>query len=243
MKTLKELNEALDANIPRSAVKQREGANKKKFSYLSADYVIGRMNSVAGNLNWSSRTRENKPVYEGVIRDSYGKEKFTCHYIAIVDIEIQHIDEQGRVIRTSHSGTGYGDGSDASNPGKAHELAAKEAESDALKRGCKNLGQSMGLALYDKDQTNVEDDSAGKPAQVAASTPSAATSSPKSVQAPVTPNVVSDPGARPPAGTGDVGRRTDPAPTRPAFDRSLINRDITATSKVVIAMQKSTKDS
>lgn len=153
MKTLKELNETLDANIPRSAVKQRKGAGSMSFSYLSTDYVIDRMNRTFGNLNWATDTVENKAVFVGEVNG-----KHVAHYIARVKVEAQHIDENGRVVRTSHCGTGYGDGNDGFNPGKAHELAAKEAESDALKRACKNLGQSMGLALYDKDQTNVSED-------------------------------------------------------------------------------------
>lgn len=161
MKTLEQLQKELDSPIPRSAVKEREGAGKRRFSYLSTDYVIDRNNKVFGNLNWSSNTIENRCVYEGVVKNSYGKEKYSASYIARVQVEVQHIDENGRIMRTSHVGTGYGDGDDASHPGKAHELAAKEAESDALKRACKNLGQSMGLALYDKDQTNVADDEEG----------------------------------------------------------------------------------
>lgn len=179
-KTLEQLQQDLDSPIPRSAVKEREGNGGRSFSYLSADYVIARMNQLFGNLNWSTETVEVRAVHTGTVQ-KYGKDVHTCHYIARVKVEVQHLDQNGRVLRTSHMGTGYGDGSDKENMGKAHELAAKEAESDALKRACKNLGQSMGLALYDKDQTNVIEDSApasssrpenkpaGKPAQ--ASTP------------------------------------------------------------------------
>ncbi len=154
MKTIEQLESKLDAKIPRSAVKEREGAAGRWFSYLSTDYVIDRNNRVFGNLNWSSETIQNKVVFEGAIPDSRGNPKHCVSYIAIVKIEVRHV---GSASVTSHFGTGYGDGQDSINIGKAHELAAKEAESDALKRACKNLGQSMGLALYDKDQKNVSD--------------------------------------------------------------------------------------
>lgn len=221
MKTLKELQDQLDSPIPRSAVKEREGNGGRKFSYLSTDHVIDRMNRLFGNLNWATETAEIRCVHQGTV-ESYGKTSHSVHYIARVKIEAQHLDEQGRVVRTSHMGTGYGDGSDKNNPGKAHELAAKEAESDALKRACKNLGQSMGLALYDKDQTNVEDDSAGKlssaPAQAAK--PAQAT--------PSTTGAVSE------------GRQTNPPATRPAFDRQAVNKAIDANAKVIVAKSAGT---
>jgi hypothetical protein len=66
----------------------------------------------------------------------------------------------------SFSDYGYGDGTDKTNPGKAHELAIKEAVTDGLKRCAKNLGPVMGLALYDKDQTDVKE-AETKPVQVA----------------------------------------------------------------------------
>ena len=38
----------------------------------------------------------------------------------------------------------------------AHESAVKEAESDAMKRALMTFGNHFGLALYDKEQSNVE---------------------------------------------------------------------------------------
>lgn len=225
MSNLKELNEALDANIPRSAVKSREGAGRRSFSYLSADYVIDRMNRLFGNLNWATETVENKLVFMGEVN---GKQ--VAHYIARVKVEAQHIDESGRVVRTSHTGTGYGDGSDSVNPGKAHELAAKEAESDALKRACKNFGQSMGLALYDKDQTNVEEDAPRKEAPKAAPKPGN-----QEVIAPaassVTPSASASQSSRP--------KLSDSPSTRPKVeasagpDRDNLNRRISTLSKIL----------
>lgn len=225
-KTLEQLSNELDANIPRSAVKTREGAGRRAFSYLSTDYVIDRLNKVVGQLNWSSATEENRSVFEGQVNG-----KHCVSYIARVRIEVQHIDESGRILRTSHTGTGYGDGSDASNLGKAHELAAKEAESDALKRAAKNLGQSMGLALYDKDQTNVEDDApAGKPTPV--STPINTPTKARPAQESATASAAAE---RPKAQAPHADR---PAATNAHADRDKLMRSITAASKIILAQGK-----
>lgn len=150
MKTLDHVNQELDADIPASAVSTREGGNGRKLSYLSGWYVIDRLNKVFGPLGWATETKELRLVHEGKYQDRYGKDSFHVHYIAQV---LLMVESNG--ARTTHLATGYGDGSDKTNPGKAHELAVKEAETDALKRAAKNLGMSMGLALYNKDQPNV----------------------------------------------------------------------------------------
>jgi hypothetical protein len=226
-KTLEQLVTELDANIPRSAVKEREGNSGRMFSYLSADYVIDRMNKLFGNLNWSTSTLHVEAVYEGSIKDRYGKEKFHVSYIARVQVEAQHIDENGRVVRTSHVGTGYGDGSDSTNPGKAHELAAKEAESDALKRACKNFGQSMGLALYDKDQPNVvEDGDAGKSSS-ASTAPQLSSTQPSQAPAPSAPG-----SSRPKFERGDARPK--------ANERDQLNKLIGTTSQIIIRQRKNT---
>jgi hypothetical protein len=50
------------------------------------------------------------------------------------------------------SGFGNGIGPDAVD---VHELAIKEAETDAMKRALATFGNPFGLALYDKTRTNV----------------------------------------------------------------------------------------
>lgn len=157
MRQVDAIEKELSSPIPRSAVSTREGPNGRSLYYLQAHYVIERMNQVFGPLNWSSSTEEVRLVHHGEV-EANGKKKHTAHYLARVKVEVQAIDDKGVVHRTSHMGTGYGDGDDSRNPGKAHELAMKEAESDGLKRAIKSLGQSMGLALYDKEQTNVVED-------------------------------------------------------------------------------------
>lgn len=158
-----ELSKFLDEPIPSDVVKEREGGGGKTLSYLEGHYVIDRLNKAFGHLGWSSRTDRLDCVHQGKVKNKYGKEVYTCHYIAQVTLSVsipeelsqKNGDKYGMRLYSEHTGTGYGDGSDKENPGKAHELAVKEAETDALKRAAIRFGQSMGLALYDKEQKNV----------------------------------------------------------------------------------------
>jgi DNA recombination protein Rad52 len=147
-KTIEQIREELDAKIPRDAIASRPGGSGKKLSYLEGWYVIARMNEVFGQGNWSYSTDEVRLVFQGEVND-----KHVAHYITQVSLTVNIGDK-----RAHFSDCGYGDGSDGYNPGKAHELAVKESITDGLKRCAKNLGMSMGLALYDKTQENVSDD-------------------------------------------------------------------------------------
>lgn len=146
----------LDSNIPAEAVSKRRGNAGTTLSYLEGHYVIDRMNKVIGQGNWAYEIVDQKIVYEGVLKDHYNNDKFHVSYLATVKLSVEF--GAGPVSkRVYFTDVGYGNGVDKTNPGAAHELAAKESVTDALKRCIKNLGQSMGLALYDKEQKNVSD--------------------------------------------------------------------------------------
>lgn len=130
----------LDANIPREVISTREQANTK-LSYLETWYVIDRLNQVLGTENWShqvlqlTKLEAEKPTYMAHVR-------LTVNLGGVVTVK---------------DGIGYGTDKGKYNP---HEMAIKEAESDALKRAAKNLGRSVGLALYDKSQEFVSEQGA-----------------------------------------------------------------------------------
>lgn len=147
----------LDANIPEGAVHTRSQAGRD-LSYLETWYVIDRLNQVLGQGNWGYQTVKLDKVFEGKT-EQYSGEVYATSYTAQVSLFATF--ENGRTV--VFSDVGYGDGTDKKNPGKAHELAVKEAVSDGLKRAAKNLGRSMGLALYDKTQEFVGEDKATLP--------------------------------------------------------------------------------
>jgi DNA recombination protein Rad52 len=143
MKT--DLQKQLDENIPEDVISTRQGSGGRTLDYLETWYVIDRLNQVLGQGNWSY-TSEVTCVHNGSVKTQSG-ETNSVHYIARVRLVVLFGEQS-----SEFTDYGYGDGTDKNNSGKAHELAVKEAVSDGLKRCAKNLGRSMGLALYDKTQ-------------------------------------------------------------------------------------------
>lgn len=144
------IKQKLDEPIPRSAVATRSGGGST-LSYLTSFYVIQKLNEVIGQGNWAYSS-EVTHVHSGEVDGKYGK-SYSTHYTARVRLVVA-IDGNS----TEFTDYGYGDGTDKTNPGKAHELAVKEAVTDGLKRCAKNLGMAFGLALYDKTQEFVSDE-------------------------------------------------------------------------------------
>lgn len=150
-KTYEELAEACNALIPRDVIEQRDGGAGKKLSYLPGFYVINRLNEVFGQGLWSYAS-EVTLLHQGQLETRSGPTN-SVHYMAKVRLVV---DIAGKM--TEFSDYGYGDGTDKTNPGKAHELAIKEAVTDGLKRAARCLGNSFGNGLYDKSGEGIEDD-------------------------------------------------------------------------------------
>jgi DNA recombination protein Rad52 len=151
MKQYEEIVKECDALIPRDAVAKRDGGSGKKLSYLEGWYVIDRLNKVLGQGNWAYGS-EVTLLHSGVIKDRYGNDVNTVHYSAKVRLVVKIAGEP-----TEFTDYGYGDGSDKTNPGKAHELAIKEAVTDGLKRAARCLGNSFGNGLYDKSGDGIDE--------------------------------------------------------------------------------------
>lgn len=146
--------EALRAPLPRSNVKTRQQAGRS-LSYIEAWKAIEEANRIFGFGEWSSETIECRCVSEKprkIGKGNYEKDGHGVSYVARVRITVKTPD--GLVTR---EGVGAGHGIDA-DLGLAHESAIKESESDARKRALMTFGNPFGLALYDKDQENVSDD-------------------------------------------------------------------------------------
>jgi len=136
----------LDENIPASAVSTRDGGRGMRLSYLEGWYVIDRLNKILGQGNWGYSS-ELTPLFEVYNED---KLQWDTAYIAKVRLVVSFGGSP-----TEFVDVGYGDGRD-NNRGKSHESATKESITDGIKRCAKNLGMSMGLALYDKTKEFVE---------------------------------------------------------------------------------------
>lgn len=156
------LLEKLNAKIPRDVIALRDAGNGRKLSYLEGWHVIDQLNQIFGQGCWAYSTEELIMRFSGEVND-----KFYTSYTAKVKLSVSFGG-----FWVHFSDIGFGDGTDARNPGKTHELATKEAVTDGLKRCAKNLGMSLGLALYDKTQENVEDGEADTKGNRSAQRPS-----------------------------------------------------------------------
>lgn len=153
---------ALAANLDRSHVKTRV-QGRAQVSYIEAWHAIAEANRIFGFGGWARETLEMRVVAEGPREiGQYKKPGFGVSYVARVRVTVWH--DGATIIR---EGTGAGHGIDV-DLGQCHESAAKEAESDAMKRALMTFGNPFGLALYDKTQANVGEDPASateRPAQ------------------------------------------------------------------------------
>ena len=139
---------ALEAPLIRDNVKERKQGGRQ-VAYIEGWHAIAEANRIFGFDGWSRETVEVKCVAEKerAIGDSKAP-GWGVTYICRVRIEALGIPREG-------CGTGHGIDRDL---GQAHESAIKEAETDAMKRALMTFGNQFGLALYDKKQTNVENE-------------------------------------------------------------------------------------
>lgn len=134
----------LAAPLKPGVIKQRDGfGGGGKLSYIETHHAIREANRIFGFGNWSRITQEMVMLGEPIKNE---KGKWTVAYRAKVKITVGMIERDG---------CGFGN-STGNNQFDIHELAIKEAESDATKRALATFGDQFGLALYDKQQAHVE---------------------------------------------------------------------------------------
>lgn len=142
---------ALSAPLDRKHVRERDQANRKVY-YIEGWHAIAEANRIFGYGEWDRETVECRLVAEAATkigRPPNQRDGWRVGYIARVRVTVYAGDR--RIVR---EGTGYGSGIDA-DLGSAHESAIKESETDAMKRALMTFGNPLGLALYDKAQTEV----------------------------------------------------------------------------------------
>ena len=143
-----EQNQMLAAKLASGSVKTRKQGGAE-VSYIEGWHVIAEANRIFGFDRWTRETMEIKCASEkereiGSARHPGWGVTYLCKVRVIVD-------------GVAREGCGAGHGIDR-DLGQAHESAIKEAETDAMKRAFMTFGNQFGLALYDKQQTNVADE-------------------------------------------------------------------------------------
>ena len=147
---------ALKAPLNRAHVRQRSQAGRS-LSYIEGWRAIEAANHIFGFDAWDRKTVDLRELGE----PRQVQDKWRVAYMARVRITVRTEGNMlGGIVR---DGCGYGSGIDR-DLGSAHESAIKEAETDAMKRALMTFGNPFGLALYDKDQAQVADAEAARPA-------------------------------------------------------------------------------
>ena len=134
---------ALKAKLNHRHVKSRE-QDGVPLSYVEGWHVIAEANRIFGFDSWDRQTQSPECHWSAVQRG-----QTVCFYSTKVRITVR---AGGTVTVREGIGTGLGR---SPSPDLAHELALKAAETDATKRALATFGNPFGLALYDRDQTQV----------------------------------------------------------------------------------------
>ena len=154
-KQLDILNQELDS----SRIKTREKGNISIF-YIEGYQVIETANKVFGFGNWSYSISKLEHVSQ---EQNQNQNQVIC-YKAIVKVLIH---SENHTLDVSREDVGFGTGV-AKTQADAHEGAAKEAVTDALKRAMRSFGNQFGNSLYDKSRlirTNEQANNESKPQQ------------------------------------------------------------------------------
>ncbi len=138
--------EALEAPLGADRVSKRKAGNGMVLDYLEGWDVIDRANTIFGYGMWDQEIVKLEEVVDQLEGDYT-----VVGYAARVRITVR--DEDGQC--SSHEDVGLGNGK-SKRAFDAHELAQKEAVTDAMKRAFRAFGNQFGNSLYDKQRRGVE---------------------------------------------------------------------------------------
>ncbi|MCG3668128.1 RAD52 family DNA repair protein [Aliarcobacter butzleri] len=140
------LTQELDSN----RIKIREKGNIN-LSYIEGFDVIDTANKVFGFGNWSYLISKLDQVSQEL---NQNQNNVVC-YKAVVQIQIHNTNH---TLDVNRQDVGFGTGV-AKSLADAHEGAAKEAVTDAIKRCFRSFGNQFGNSLYDKTKNHQNQDS------------------------------------------------------------------------------------
>jgi DNA repair and recombination protein RAD52 len=140
------LTQELDSN----RIKTREKGNIN-LSYIEGFDVIDTANKVFGFGNWSYSISKLDQVSQEL---NQNQNNVVC-YKAVVQIQIHNTNH---TLDVNRQDVGFGTGV-AKSLADAHEGAAKEAVTDAIKRCFRSFGNQFGNSLYDKSRNQNQESS------------------------------------------------------------------------------------
>lgn len=136
-------NQALSQELESNRIKNRSKGDVE-LSYLEEFDVIDTANRIFGYGNWSYTIS----ILEQVSQESNQNQNIVICYKAIVSVKVSDAKHEHYISRED---IGFGTGI-AKTLSDAHESAAKESVTDALKRSLRSFGNQFGNSLYDKSR-------------------------------------------------------------------------------------------
>jgi DNA recombination protein Rad52 len=146
-----EQRRALQSKLSYRHVKTRS-SNGTTIPYVEGWHVIAEANRIFGYDCWDRKTIAPRCVWSELERG-----QTVCFYTTKVRVTVR---AGGEKIEREGIGTGIGR---AAARELAHEIALKTAETDATKRALSTFGNPFGLALYDKEKSQVTKSPRGAP--------------------------------------------------------------------------------
>ena len=137
--------EILNQELDISRIKTRDKGNIS-LSYIEGHDVIETANKVFGFGNWDYAISKLEQVSQ---EQNQNQNQVIC-YKAIVQVLVH---SENHTLDVSREDVGFGTGV-AKTQADAHEGAAKEAVTDALKRAMRSFGNQFGNSLYDKTKNH-----------------------------------------------------------------------------------------
>lgn len=145
----------LTADLDPRRVAKREGTGGKALSYLKTHDVKRTANRIFGYDGWHYTVDELQHLGTETFKNSKGREGIRVAYRATVTLT---------AAGARRGDTGYGDAIEYTGSILTpHELASKEAVSDALKRCLSSWGDQFGLVLYGADPAPPVDEASEDP--------------------------------------------------------------------------------
>ena len=138
-------NQVLAYELDNSRIRSRSKGNVN-LSYLEGFDVIETANRIFGFGNWDYAISKLEQVSQEL---NHNQNHVIC-YKAVIQILVHNEQHTQDVSRED---VGFGTGI-AKTLADAHEGAAKEAVTDAIKRTLRSFGNQFGNSLYDKSRQN-----------------------------------------------------------------------------------------
>jgi len=148
--------QVLAYELESSRIKQRSKGNIN-LSYLEAFDVLETANRIFGYGNWSYSITS----LEEVSQETNQNQNIILCYRAVIAITVYDSQHAKQVSRED---VGFGTGI-AKTLADAHEGAAKEAVTDAIKRSFRSFGNQFGNSLYDKSRNQSQPQQYSQPSQ------------------------------------------------------------------------------